>query len=437
VQAPSSQIGHVAAASGAITPHASTTLVPVGDANVNLVNVDTNQTVGHTSTDSSGNYTLPSPGDGQNYEVVATKSVGSATLTLSAIVNASSSNTTAPRNLTPDSTVAASAALTTFNAEKQTDPSGAGGDLQKIADDLEKERHDSGAPPPDLTNPTSVSSAGSTLLTANAPNGSYTGSYSGDSSGEIGGIIMNGHVMMVSMPQSVIASAASVRVAHTETTSTTTGTLSPPPPPSSTGDTTGTTTGGTTGTTSGGHHDHGEIVTGSVNVDGVFTGQNADGLKVTGIFVAGVGTGTWIDSSGKHGTWTVSVCQKSTSGLYGGQFLDSEGNATNAGHFAVLVTDDGHVYVDAQHTEDDTDHISGTGTFDGTSTVTFTWTDTNGNSGTGTGTITGTAMRGSITNGTMTELFAATNHFDPFDGINPDPPSGGGSLPPPPPPPAS
>jgi hypothetical protein len=384
---------------------------------VTLTNVDSGQTTGTTTTDGSGNYSFPTLTPGANYEIQATKPVTGGTLTLSAILTPLDS-TPHQRNLDPDSTVAAQAAKEGHDALKTADPTGANGDLETVAMELEHRRKEMNAPPPDLTNPDAVKQASDDLKQQNAADGTYYGNYSGDDSGTIAALIKNGHFYMVTLPKTPATKAAG-RVDL------------PPAPPTLTAPASGADN---SAATNGEKH----IAIGMVDANGVLTAHTPT-IKISGIFSGNVGSGTWMTADGtRKGTWQLNKLTDPLSGLYVGHHsttLDmppappinggtpppppggQSAGTGQGGDFAVLVLDDHSLVVFVGNSHSDLVQLTGTGTVDSSGAVQYTITDGKTFTITGMGQITGNQITGTYS--------TAANETGQFTGtrLSAEPPS--------------
>lgn len=318
-------------------------------------------------------------------------------------------------DLTPVTTVAAVTTLQQVAALQQADPTAKHNDLQAVADDLAQKRAASTAPLPDLTDPASVASDASALKQASAPEGSYAGTatttaVAANSNQKLGGtqhlaalIDGTGKFLVVAMHDPSQKSPQNDNNNGNNTNGNN---------PNSNGN----------GGDSHGNNDgkDGNFATGTVTADGVVTAITKDGsVKVTGLFTAGVGSGTWQRTDGSAGgTWTLTLLKQPYSGLYSGKYA-SNTDGGGKGDFAILVLDDNTLFISGAGYNNQGGPISGTGSANSTGAITFQVTDATGTTVTGSGQIdlTNHSLSGTwtSTSGETGTFTGRANHADNAD----------------------
>lgn len=411
VQAPSSQTRGVKAAHSRDT---TDPLVPVPGASVSLINLDDTSTPGGKVVDTAttgpdGSYAFSNITPGTNYQVEATKAVGDKTLKLDAIVTAPTTDSNAPaaapvtHDLTPVSTVAAVTTLKQAAALDQADPTAKHSDLQAVADDLAQKRAASTAPLPDLTNSASVASDANALKQAAAPQGSYAGMAlttavsSGNTNQKVGDttrlaslIDSTGNFLVVAIPDKTKNGNGNNSNGNGNNSN---GNGNNSGGNGGNGNNSGANNGNGSNGSNGQHDDgkDGNFAIGTVTSDGVVTAVTKDGgIKISGLFTAGVGSGVWQRTDGSQsGTWTLTLLKQPYSGLYSGKYVsttNTSGPGGGKGDFAILVLDDNTLFISgASH--DSGGPITGTGTANSTGAITFQVSDTYGAMVTGSGQI--------------------------------------------------
>ncbi len=392
------------------------TLEPLTGATVTLSSVGSTTPTATTTTDASGNYSFPTLTPGQDYEIHASKTSGSSTIALSAIVTAPPASTPGTpvvpdkRNLDPDTTVATEAVKTQIAELQKADPTAKSTDLQTVCQDMEKKRKDAKTPAPDLTKPDAIAADSTALLAQTAPDGSYYGAFTGDDSGNIGAVIKGEQFFIMSIQG---AKASGSKSAHRHNSRSDT-------PPSG-GDSqtgAGNSNGGNQGNSpTGTHGGGGGFIIGRVNKKGILKADGKDGIKLRGVFTGDVGTGTWESNDGKKGTWMLARLKDPQAGLYTGHYTattpapvispptdgttptkaagdsttnpdpngsnvtggsNSGNNSGGHGVFAVLILDDHSVIVVAGNSVTGGVWLTGTGTIDTAGVITFSIQDSTG-----------------------------------------------------------
>ncbi len=412
-----------------ITRAGADPIVPVPGANVSLIDLDTPDPTGHntsgkpvanTTTDGQGSYSFSGVTPGKNYKIEATKSVTGGTLTLSAIVSpplvVPGSTAPPPRNLDPDTTVAAAYAEDLHKSLKSVDADGASSNLQDIAAELEKKRKAENAPPPDLTDPASVTAAVVTLKAEVAPIGSYSGTASStDGSAsktmQLAALIgANGKFFMIALNPDQGNKNGSGNNGNGGTGTGTgsgsndnsgngnngngndnPGTGSGTSPGTGTGN--GAPTGGSGGSGNGGGNGNGDndnFAVGTIDTNGVVNATTKNGnVIIQGLFTGSVGVGTWKRSDGKEkGIWSLNKQTSTFGGLYAGKYTGAD---SNNGDFALLVNDDGTVWISSGGNQTGNTGAAGKGSIDSAGIVAFTLSSGDGSSVTGSGHITAQA----------------------------------------------
>jgi len=393
ILAPANQV------SGALSSRAES-LVPVGSASVEVVNLETGDTVGTGTTDANGEFEIKDVPTGVELEIIAKKQLGNGELRLGGIVEVSDEEGT--NVIDPDTTVAAEAAKAQLEELRKTDPDAKPGKLAEIAKEIANDRKEQGLPAPNLTDAEKVKEEGRKWLKDKPAVGHYFGKFEGSESGYLVAFIKNDHFMVAAFKAEADNSD---------------------------------------------DNEVDNILLGKIGDGGVMAGRD-EHVTVVGLMVGGVGTGTWKDVDGKSGTWTIKAVTSEIAGIYAGGWVNENGQERH-GYLAAVVTDDNSVWMsgkafdrsggegegdsgDGKGREDAGGNTGSGGAGEGQKkllvgmvawgklnedgTISFVYGLNDKSTGTGTAQRIENVIKGSVTNQAGdTFYFRASRNFDPFE----------------------
>jgi len=288
ILAPANQV------TGALSSRAET-LVPVGSATVEVVDIETGDTIGTGTTDAEGEFEVKNVPNGE-FEIIAKKKVGDGELRLGGIIENKGDKEN--KVIDPDTTVAAEAAKAQLEELRKADPDAKPGKLAEIAKEIANDRKERDLPAPSLTDEDKVKEEGKKWLRDKPAVGHYFGKFDGTMSGYLVAFIKNGHFMVAAF--------------NSEATESTDNEVD-------------------------------SVLLGKIGDGGVMFGRD-EHVTVVGLMVGGVGTGTWKDVDGNSGTWTIKAVTSEVAGIYAGGSVNGNGEERH-GYFAAVVMDDNSVWM--------------------------------------------------------------------------------------------